>query len=181
MDNYLMLVLEHGGDVNQEDLSGRTPLFAAVFTRRVAKKIRLLLDAGADINHRDCQGATAVARASSVAFSRSSDSALALLDAGADYRIPGDKGFDLILVLAREALWREEGDGDAYDQWASANVQPLVDRLTKEGVNWKAARAAVKSPETLSNLKALPADYKHRPWLPQRPTLKKPDVEPPKT
>jgi hypothetical protein len=56
-------------------------------------------------------------------------------------------------------------------------LQPLFDWLTKEGVNWEAAKKALNTPEIRNKLKNLPADYKHRPWLPQRPTLKKPTAK----
>ena len=56
-------------------------------------------------------------------------------------------------------------------------MQPVFKWLSREGVDWKAARKALDSPETMQNLKNLPADYKHRPWLPQRLTLKKPSAD----
>ena len=174
MDNYLNLVLEHGGDPNVEDLSGDTPLFCVRRNiRRVPEKIQLLLDAGADINHRNHQGATPLASA----VGRSHICVLCLLKSGADYRIVDNKGLDPILRLdARRRLARERAQQQC-DYWAGPITQPIYDWLAQEGVDWKAARAALESPDTLKNLKDLPADYRHRPWLPQRPTLKKPDAE----
>ena len=176
MDNYLKLVLEHGGNPNGEDLDGETPLFCVKETaRRVPEKIRLLLDAGADINHRNSQGETPLV--SAVVWRK--DYLLCLLKAGADYRIADNGGGDLILDL--EHLKMPQGPGgqaQSFLDWEVAQAKPVFDWLTKEGVNWEAARAALKSPETRRNLPNLPADYKHRPWLPQRPTLKKPNAKP---
>jgi hypothetical protein len=177
MDNYLKLVLEHGGNPNIEDANGETPLFEVKFSYPPSKlpgRLRLLLDAGADINHRNSQGKTPVI---SAAVGRQ-DYVLCLLKAGADYRIADDKGSDMALWV--ESHWRslhrqlQERPMDQISKLEIAAIQPVRDWLANEGVNWGAARAALESPEVMRNLQSLPADYKHRPWLPQRPTLNKP-------
>lgn len=174
MDNYLRLVLEHGGDPNSEDMDGETPLFAAFnYSPHAARKVAELTRFGADLNHRDKQGYTAVY---SAAGGGVYDSALVLLQAGADYRIPASNGSDLVLKL-QWALKTPQGPGGlVVTDRDLVRAQPLFDWLTKEGVDWDAARAALASPQTMRDIKNLPADYKHRPWLPQRPTLKRPDA-----
>ncbi len=176
MDNYLKLVLKHGGNPNATDLNGETPLFSVKETnRRIPEKIRLLLDAGADINRRDYEGKTPLI--SAVVWRK--DYILCLLKAGADYRIVDYGGSDAVLWLdsvkrSYERNLRKRPNDESSKAQLLA-MQPVLDWLANEGVNWKAARAAIDSPKTMANLKNLPADYKHRPWLPQRPTLKKPD------
>jgi hypothetical protein len=174
MDNYLKLVLEHGGNPNIQDAEGKTPLFyfRSSVPSKLADRICLLLGAGADINHKDEGGQTPLV----ACIGRDSDYLLRLLEAGADYRIADDNGRDLILNL--EWLKMPQGPRGQVRSALDRDVglaRPVFEWLTNEGVNWDAARAALNSPETMRNLKNLPADYRHRPWLPQRPTLKKPD------
>jgi ankyrin repeat protein len=179
MDNYLKLVLKHGGNPNIEDIDGETPLFYLKFSNppKVSQRIRLLLDAGADINHKNWRGATALL----TCLGSESDYMLCLLRAGADYRMASDGGWDLVLVLERLKMPQGPyGPARSALDREVALAKPVFDWLTKEGVDWCAARAALESPETMQNLKNLPADYKHRPWLPQRPTLKKPEAKPKK-
>jgi uncharacterized protein len=173
MDNYLKLVLKHGGDPNQTDIDGQTPIFRS-FTggnAQFTKKIALLLDAGADINHQDNQGFTVLMRKG---ISCSPDT-LILLNAGADYRIVNQYGLDAIIRLQLEKMQHEDGTiKGPYDP----AKQEVFDWLSKEGVNWEEARKAVDAWKTGKlDLKKLPADYQHRPWLPQRPTLKKPETK----
>jgi uncharacterized protein len=170
MDNYLRLVLEHGGDPNLEDASGETPVFdAVVYHPNIPEAIQLLKGAGADIDHRDHQGYTALSRTTGARF----NSALALLKAGADYGIATPNGLDFVLVLERNrSEYNEQGRLSTWND--------VYAWLTKEGVNWEAARAALKDQNLMKRLKNLPVDYQHRPWLPQRPTLKKADAKPEK-
>jgi uncharacterized protein len=178
MDNYLTLVLKHGGNPNAEDLDGRTPLFTAIkFTPHAAIKIAELTRFGADINHRDAAGQTAVSEATGCGRYKA---ALTLLQAGADYRIPNSNGWDLILKLERKIRGPQGPFGQVISQQEIAQAQVLFDWLASEGVNWEAARAALKDQNLMKRLKTLRADYQHRPWLPQRPTLKKPDAKPEK-
>jgi hypothetical protein len=170
MENYLRLVLEHGGNPNAEDAIGRTPLFYAHTPESIAELLRF----GADIEHRDRTGFTALY---SEIAGRSSGGALALLKAGADYRIAEHKGWDVVLRLERDKMEVEKKRRGAWDEWAERSAAPVRGWLANEGVNWQAARAALESREAMNGLKNLPADYKNRPWLPQRPTLKKPDAE----
>ncbi len=59
--------------------------------------------------------------------------------------------------------------GDEVNRRQIAAIKPVFDWLTNEGVNWQAVRTAGESHLDFKNL---PADYQHRPWLPQRPTLR---------
>jgi hypothetical protein len=179
MDSYLKLVLEHGGSPNIEDANGETPLsyISLSYPRsKLPERLRLLLNAGADINHRNLRGETTIISCSDLYHF-----VLVLLKHGADYRIVDNDGSDAVLWLERDRASIEEGRRGAgpNDEWTKSMMtaaQPVFDWLADEGVSWNAARAALKSPETMKNLKNLPADYKHRPWLPQRPTLKKPNA-----
>ena len=176
MDNYLKFVLQHGGNPNITDVNGKTPLFylGLSIPRKVRERVRLLVEAGGDLNHRDSQGCTPL----NACIGRETDYLLCMLDAGADYRIPDNGGSDVILRL--EKLRKPQGPGGQANSFldrAVADARPVFEWLSNEGVNWKAAHAALDSPEAMRNLKSLPADYKHRPWLPQRPTLKKPDAK----
>ncbi len=173
MDNYLKLLLNHGGNPNLEDLDGDTPIFFPRNFRRGGVNVRLLLDNGADINHRNRQGKTPLVSAAGWY-----EHMLTLLKAGADYRIADDNGFDLIIQLEwLRVPTRPGGPAQSSIDEEAIRAKPVFEWLTDEGVNWQAARAAWESRETMKNLKNLPADYKHRPWLPQRPTLKKPEAK----
>jgi ankyrin repeat protein len=176
MDNYLAIVLKHGGDPNLEDMDGNTVFVYAMICQHRAEKVKSLVDAGGDVNHRNHRGGTPILQMGSFY-----DYLLALLEAGADYRIAEEHGFDLILKLA--SLKMPQGPGGQVQSHLDrevAQAQPVFDWLTKEGVNWDAARAALKDKDLMMNLKNLPTDYQHRPWLPQRPTLKRSDAEPKK-
>jgi len=136
------------------------------------EKTKLLIDAGADMNHKDYQGETPLVGA--VPWRK--DYILCLLEAGADYRIADDRGWDVMLGLASLTMsQRPGGQVQSHLDREVAQAKPVFDWLTKAGVNWDAARAALKDKDLMNNLKDLPADYEHRPWLPQRPTLKKVD------
>lgn len=170
MDDYLKLVLKHGGNPNIEDAVGETPVFY-LGGKNVPEKLQLLRKAGANINHRNSSSRTPL-----LSRTRASSYLLCLLKAGADYRMTNDNGSDLVLILENlKTPQRAGGIPQPIVDEEIANAQPVFDWLSNEGVNWKEARKALDSPETMRNLKNLPADYKHRPWLPQRPTLKKPD------
>jgi ankyrin repeat protein len=177
MNNYLKIVLEHGGNPNIEDSNDDTPLLSLCYSERskVSERIRLLLDAGADINHRNKQGMTTLINCIFSYYF-----ALDLLKFGADYRIADNNGFDAILFLEKDRRFLQEQQSDPNDEWTKFMMiaaQPLFNWLAKEGVNWDAARKALNDKEFMQHLKDLPADYQHRPWLPQRPTLKKPEEE----
>jgi hypothetical protein len=182
MENYLGLAIKHGGNPNIQDDEGDTPLFELrrSIPGKARERIRMLIDAGADVNHRNHRGWTPLIAAGET----EADYALALLAVGADYRLVDNRGGDFILWLenAKRILEgeRRERPGNSSTLIRLNAMQPVRDWLTKEGVRWQAARAALESPETMKNLKNLPADYQHRPWLPQRPTLKKPDAKPEK-
>jgi uncharacterized protein len=178
MENYLELVLKHGGDPNATDTVGQTPLFwIGHRSPKVEEKmIRLLVAAGANINHRNAGGGTAL-----LASADRADYAMCLLKCGADYRITDDRGSDAVLWLAstkrsRERYVREHPNDPSGESQLSA-MKPVFDWLARKGVDWRAARTAIDAPETMANLKSLPTDHEHRPWLPQRPTLKKPDAK----
>jgi uncharacterized protein len=168
MDNYLKLVLKHGGNPNLEDIDGNTVFVYAMICKRRAEKVKPLVDAGGDINHRNRKGKTALMQTGPFY-----DYMLALLEAGGDYRVADDRGWDLILQLENSRT----PEKNLIRGWTATEAQRVFDWLTGEGVNWDAARAALKDKDLMRSLKNLPADYKHRPWLPQRPTLEKPDAK----
>jgi hypothetical protein len=133
-----------------------------------------LLEAGADINHRDDQGYTALLRTSSYS-AYSASSALRLLNAGADYRLANNNGWDVIINLEVHKILDENGTSRLPPD---PMRKELFDWFSKEGIDWEAARTAIESAKAGKlNFKDLPADFQHRPWLPQRPTLKKPDAD----
>jgi ankyrin repeat protein len=179
MTNYLKIVLEHRGNPNIEDMKGETPLFYIKISLpgHLPERIRLLLDAGADINHQNVQGITAVMHAPGHRY----DSILALLKNGADYRIKNNFGRDPVILCESQKMILEkrfqENPNDELNKTELTAMQPVRDWLAKEGVNWEAARAALSNPEIMDNIKNLPADCQHRPWLPQRSTLKKTETK----
>ena len=181
MENYLELVLKHGGNPNAENAYGQTPVFWALdwgdphgnheTTRRVlAKKIRLLVDAGADIDHKDGVGETALSKLTVGGYCPP----LTLLKAGADYRVPNRFGWDLVLSFEYRKMQYERRDKSHLTPEPAE--KELFEFLSQEGVDWNVARTAIEN-GILKGIKDLPADYRHRPWLPQRPTLKKPKDE----
>jgi uncharacterized protein len=93
MDNYLKLVLKHGGNPNIEDANGETPIFY-LGANNIPDKIHLLHAAGSDLNHRNACSATPLLRRPTA-----SAYVLCLLRAGADYRMAADNGWDLVLIL----------------------------------------------------------------------------------
>jgi hypothetical protein len=101
------------------------------------------------------------------------------LEAGADYRKTDSHGLDFVLYVGGQMFFLEKyrKPGDGVNRRQIAAIKPVFDWLTNEGVNWQAVRTAGESHLDFKNL---PADYQHRPWLPQRPTLKKPDAKPEK-
>ena len=64
--------------------------------------------------------------------------------------------------------------GTREDGPTCCDVGPASPRRTWK--EWEAARTALADKNVMENRKTLPADYKHRAWLPQRPTLKKTEV-----
>lgn len=168
MDNYLSLVLSHGGNPNLEDENGDNVFVYSMGNRYSRDKVRPLVAAGGDVNHRNHRGQTPVMLALP-----SYDYMLGLLEAGADYRISDNLGWDLILLLENSRT----PERHLIPSWAATVAQEVFDWLTNEGVNWEAARAALNDKDLMKRLDTLPADYKHRRWLPQRPTLKKTDAK----
>ena len=166
-DGYLERVLRHGGNPNLEDADGNTPIARYQQTDR---KMHILFAAGADINHKNRKGETAVMAQQHNWWAY--PYAISLLKAGADYRIADNDGWDLVVQIEWRVMPVRQG-GPARFEREPALAQPVIDWLTNEGVNWEAARAALADPNVRTTLENLPADYRHRPWLPQRPTLKK--------
>ena len=147
MDNYLKLVLEHGGNPNLETEDGETPLFRAVQGGgSYVERIQMLLKAGVDIDHRDASGTTAAIVA---AGSWHYDGFLILLEAGADYRVINKGGRDVILVIAKQT-----------ENHPTEKERAVCSRLEKKGFNLNAARRSVPD---LQGAWMIPADQ--RPWL----------------
>ena len=74
---------------------------------------------------------------------------LALLEAGTDYRIANDTGCDLILLLENELKTNKDS---WVPDWAATDSQRVFNWLRMEGVNWEAARTALKDQELLKRL-----------------------------
>jgi hypothetical protein len=164
MDNYLKLVLKHGGNPHLENALGETPLFKAVHgVGNSSERIRLLLDAGADINHRDTGGCTAAMNAEG---RLRYDSLLILLKAGADCEIISNIGKDLVYQVARRDVI--PGGYQVKEQTA------VRDFLKKKGYDLAAARRAYEKRHIVSSLN-LPADQ--RPWLNSKADDKEADGE----
>ncbi len=145
MDNYLKIVLKHGGNPNiiVEDSSRETPLFRiGGDPATVRERIRQLVDAGADLNHKNYLGCTSLMWSQVAA----SNYVLSLLRAGADYRLTCDTGLDAILIFERQTMDLErklrERPNDAWVQSDLSAAKPVRDWLANGGVNWAAARGA---------------------------------------
>ena len=149
MDNYLKLVLEHGGDANLQNGHGRTPLFAAVTAFEDSeRRIRLLLEAGADIDHQDVYGDTPAMFAER---HRRYDSLLVLLNAGANLRLVNKSGIDVVFMVGRRLN---------LTQGRAENDTPVVNWLKQQGYDLEAARKACEGDLPL---RGVPIDQ--RPWL----------------
>ncbi|RME28189.1 MAG: hypothetical protein D6806_03330 [Deltaproteobacteria bacterium] len=149
MDNYLELVLEHGGDPQIENGYGRTPLFSAVTAfENSEKRIRLLLEAGADINHQDRFGDTPAMFAER---HRRYDSLLVLLEAGADLRLVNKSGLDVVFMVARRL---------EFPTARAQHDKPVIDWFKGKGYDVEAAQQIVG---TYPPLRDLPVEQ--RPWL----------------
>lgn len=159
MDNYLRLVLEHGGDVNLETASGRTPLFgAATGVGNSAERVQLLLEAGADINHQDDLETTAAMRATGWHY----NNLIVLLEAGADCRIvAGGRGQDVVLLVAKSSRRLKPG--------LFPDLRRVCDFLEQQGYDLDAARRtlAARAADPRHPCYGLPADQ--RPWLQPSP------------
>ena len=149
MDNYLKLVLEHGGDANLQNGHGRTPLFAAVTAFEDSeRRIRLLLEAGADIDHQDLYGDTPAMFAER---HRRYDSLLVLLEANANLRLVNKSGIDVVFMVGRRLNW---------STGRAENETPVVNWLKQRGYDLEAARQAC---ESYLPLRGVPIDQ--RPWM----------------
>lgn len=157
MDNYLRLVLEHGGDVNLETASGRTPLFgAATGVGNSAERVQLLLEAGADINHQDDRGSTAAISAVNY------NNLLVLLKAGADCRVVNSGGRDVVLLVAADGSYDSEPG-------LFPDLKRVCEFLEQQGYDLDAARRtlAARAADPRHPCYGLPADQ--RPWLQPSP------------
>lgn len=153
MDDYLALVLAHGGNPNLETEGGTTPLFGAVRgVGNSSERIRMLLRAGADINHCDSHGSTAAIWAEA---SFRYDSLLVLFEAGADFRIVNDAGRDVVLLVAERTVTTLVPG--AYQE---TEQRAVCEFLEKRGCDLEAARQAIATRQPIAGL---PADQ--RPWL----------------
>ena len=161
MDNYLKLVLAHGGDPKLETNNGETPLFAAVSGGpNSSDRTRMLLKAGADINHRSSNGRTPAIFAE---CSWHYIDLLILLEAGADCRIITDNGNDLVFFVAERTQRPPR----------LAAEQAVCDFLEKQGYNLAAARQLAANGQRPGKI---PADQ--RPWLnPGKEATKKPQLD----
>jgi len=90
---FLMAALEHGGDANLRDPSGKTtPLFNAV-SESGEGNIEILLQASADINAQDGMGSTPAIKAANL---NRYDLVLKLLKHNADHKLKNNWGVTLV-------------------------------------------------------------------------------------
>jgi ankyrin repeat protein len=142
-DGYFDEVFARGGDPNLISNSAatlhNTPLFCLIEGRAKSKlvKAKTLIKQGANLNYVNGAGATpAMAAVSRGRY----DIALALLDAGADYRkYQSNKAQRLVHVVARQ-----DARVASYAAQQKADYQALVDWLNNRGESLEDARADIR-------------------------------------
>jgi ankyrin repeat protein len=140
---YFEAVFDHGGDPNLIQngiISNETPLFTLI-TGRASNKIdkaKVLIDKGADINHVNGADTTAVRLAAG--FGGQYELALALLKAGADYRIYSANDNSRLIHRVVE----DESQLSSFSPQHQRAYQELLQWLVKNGESIEVARADMK-------------------------------------
>ncbi len=130
---WLEIVLKHGADPNLVNPGGsgstnKTPIFDAIDSRE-ARNLDLLIKAGAKLDYRDSCGNTPMMYAAGANWF---DSVYRLLEAGADYRIRDNYGYDLADEVVNSRVDRQSDS----EQWR----QKVIAFLSRDGVNFDLTR-----------------------------------------
>jgi len=143
------VLIEAGASPTATDKRGRTPLMAAVQSRKPDKleAIRFLIDNGADVNARDQIGGTALLRAAG-SFG-DLDSVQVLLSAGADVNVQDKNGMTPLMWAAR---W---GDAPRVEALVAAGAK-VTDRDNngKSALDWARGQGG-KAQQTIAVLQPL--------------------------
>ena len=127
---YLKLLLQHGADPNIELTIGGKPILGAD-----AESVRLLIAAGADVNYVYISGQTPLSWGWLwFDYDEHWKVALALLEAGADFRIVDAEGRDFVLDHAFYLV-----DGEKSDPQTKALRKAVREFLTDHGCDLEAA------------------------------------------
>ncbi|MHC5007117.1 MAG: ankyrin repeat domain-containing protein [Planctomycetota bacterium] len=142
-------LVEAGASTTATDKRGRTPLMAAVQSRKPDKQeaIRFLIDNGADVNARDQLQGTALLRAAG-SFG-DLDSVQVLLSAGADVNVQDKNGMTPLMWAAR---W---GDAPRVEALVKAGAKVAVrDNSGKSALDWARGQGG-KAEQTIAVLQPL--------------------------
>jgi len=168
MDNYLKLVLKHGGNPNYINNHNGKSLLFILDRGNVETRLDQLIQAGCNLDHQDPQRFSAALRLASSSYLLT----YKLLEAGADYRIINDFGFDLVITIASgEARFikscKERGidyDNDDRFNLRKNYLALIIEFFEKEGVNYSAAQQSIGDPKLREYIE-LPVEK--RPWFPE--------------
>jgi hypothetical protein len=140
------VLIEVGASPTTTDKRGRTPLMAAVQSRK-PEAIRFLIDHGADVNARDQLQGTALLRAAG-SFG-SLESVQVLLLAGAEVNVQDKNGMTPLMWAAR---W---GDAQRVEALVKAGATVTVrDNSGKSALDWARSRGG-KAEQSIEILRAL--------------------------
>jgi ankyrin repeat protein len=145
----MRVLIEAGASPTAPDRRGRTPLMAAVQSRKPDKPeaIRYLIDNGADVNARDQLQGTALVRAAG-SFG-DLDSVQVLLSAGAEVNVQDKNGMTPLMWAAR---W---GDAQRVEALVAAGAKVTVrDNNGKSALDWARGQGG-KAQQTIAVLQPL--------------------------
>jgi hypothetical protein len=126
------VLLEAGASPTATDLRGRTPLMAAVQSRK-PEAIRFLIDNGADVNARDQLQGTALVRAAGTFGNL--EAVQVLLSAGAEVNVQDKNGMTPLMWAAR---W---GDAQRIEALVKAGAEVAVrDNTGRSALDWARSR-----------------------------------------
>jgi ankyrin repeat protein len=139
-------LVEAGASPTATDKRGRTPLMAAVQSRK-AEAIQYLIDNGAEVNARDQLQGTALLRAAGTFGNL--ESVHVLLSAGAEVNVQDKNGMTPLMWAAR---W---GDAQRVEALVKAGAKVAVrDKNGKSALDWARARGG-KAEQTVEFLQPL--------------------------
>lgn len=95
---YLIMILDHGGEVNWVDPHGHQPLLVQTIVFHAPAQMKILLERGADMNAQDGFHATALIEAAATC---QFEIALSLLEMGADYTLKDNANNTVMDILER--------------------------------------------------------------------------------